>query len=43
MFNNAGIVGSVGPIDEMPLDEWQFSIDVLLKSVFLGSNTRHGS
>jgi NAD(P)-dependent dehydrogenase (short-subunit alcohol dehydrogenase family) len=37
MFNNAGIVGSVGPIDEMPLDEWQFSIDVLLKSVFLGS------
>jgi len=37
MFNNAGIVGSVGPIDEMPLDEWQFSIDALLKSVFLGS------
>lgn len=37
MFNNAGIVGSVGPIDEMPLDEWQFSMDVLLKSVFLGS------
>ncbi len=37
MFNNAGIVGAVGPIDEMPLDEWQFSIDVLLKSVFLGS------
>ena len=37
MFNNAGIVGSVGPIDETPLDEWQFSIDVLLKSVFLGS------
>ena len=33
----AGIVGSVGPIDETPLDEWQFSIDVLLKSVFLGS------
>lgn len=37
MFNNAGIVGAVGPIDEMPLEEWQFSIDVLLKSVFLGS------
>jgi NAD(P)-dependent dehydrogenase (short-subunit alcohol dehydrogenase family) len=37
MFNNAGIVGAVGPIDEMPPDEWQFSIDVLLKSVFLGS------
>lgn len=37
MFNNAGIVGAVGPIDEMPLDEWQFSMDVLLKSVFLGS------
>lgn len=37
MFNNAGIVGAVGPIDETPLDEWQFSMDVLLKSVFLGS------
>ena len=37
LFNNAGIVGAVGPIDEMPLEEWQFSIDVLLKSVFLGS------
>ncbi|MGI9622444.1 MAG: glucose 1-dehydrogenase [Acidimicrobiales bacterium] len=37
MFNNAGIVGAVGPIDETPLAEWQFSIDVLLKSVFLGS------
>ena len=37
MFNNAGIVGAVGPIDEMPLEEWQFSIDVLLRSVFLGS------
>lgn len=37
MFNNAGIVGAVGPIDQMPLEEWQFSIDVLLKSVFLGS------
>jgi NAD(P)-dependent dehydrogenase (short-subunit alcohol dehydrogenase family) len=37
MFNNAGIVGAVGPIDEIPLAEWEFSIDVLLKSVFLGS------
>ncbi|WP_420452324.1 SDR family NAD(P)-dependent oxidoreductase [Ilumatobacter sp.] len=37
MYNNAGIVGAVGPIDEMPLDDWQFSIDVLLRSVFLGS------
>jgi NAD(P)-dependent dehydrogenase (short-subunit alcohol dehydrogenase family) len=37
MFNNAGIVGAVGPIDEMPIDEWQYSMDVLLKSVFLGS------
>ncbi|MEM9035688.1 MAG: glucose 1-dehydrogenase [Actinomycetota bacterium] len=37
MFNNAGIVGAVGPIDEMPTEEWQFTMDVLLKSVFLGS------
>lgn len=36
MFNNAGIVGAVGPIDEIPLAEYEFTMGVLLRSVFLG-------
>ncbi len=36
MVNNAGIVGAVGPIDETPLDEYEFTIAVLQRSVFLG-------
>jgi NAD(P)-dependent dehydrogenase (short-subunit alcohol dehydrogenase family) len=36
MFNNAGIVGAIGPVDETPVDEWDFTINVLLRSVFLG-------
>ena len=36
MVNNAGIVGSVGPIDEVDLQEYEFSMAVLLRSVVLG-------
>jgi len=36
MFNNAGIVGAVGPIDTMDSAEWQFTLDVLLNGVFYG-------
>lgn len=36
VFNNAGIVGAVGPIDETTLEDWEFTIAVLLRSVFLG-------
>jgi NAD(P)-dependent dehydrogenase (short-subunit alcohol dehydrogenase family) len=36
MFNNAGIVGAHGGIDEIPLDEYEFTMAVLLRSVFLG-------
>lgn len=36
MFNNAGIVGAVGPIDTTPEAEWKASIDVLLNGVFFG-------
>ena len=36
MVNNAGIVGAVGPIDETPLAEYEFTMAVLLRSVFLG-------
>jgi NAD(P)-dependent dehydrogenase (short-subunit alcohol dehydrogenase family) len=36
MFNNAGILGAVGPITEIEAAAWQRSIDVLLGSVFYG-------
>lgn len=36
MFNNAGILGAVGPVADIPGSEWQRSIDVLLSSVFYG-------
>jgi NAD(P)-dependent dehydrogenase (short-subunit alcohol dehydrogenase family) len=36
MFNNAGIVGAVGPIAETPVEAWDRTIAVLLRGVFLG-------
>ncbi len=36
MFNNAGILGAIGPIAEIEGAAWQRSIDVLLSSVFYG-------
>ncbi len=36
MYNNAGIVGARGPIDQIPDAEWRFTIDVLLGGVFYG-------
>lgn len=36
MFNNAGIVGAVGPIDTTPAEEWKATVDVLLHGVFYG-------
>lgn len=36
MFNNAGIVGAIGPIDEIPLEEYEFTVGILMRSVFLG-------
>jgi xanthoxin dehydrogenase len=36
MFNNAGIVGAVGPIDTTPAAEWHATLDVLLSGVFYG-------
>jgi len=36
MFNNAGIVGAVGPIDTTDSAEWQATLDVLLNGVFYG-------
>lgn len=36
VFNNAGIVGAVGPIDETPAEEFDATMAVLLRGVFLG-------
>ena len=36
MFNNAGIVGAVGPIDKTPAEEWNKSLAVLINGVFFG-------
>lgn len=36
MYNNAGIVGTVGPIATTPADEWKFTVDILLNGVFYG-------
>jgi NAD(P)-dependent dehydrogenase (short-subunit alcohol dehydrogenase family) len=36
IVNNAGIVGALGPIDEISLEDYEFTMAVLLRSVFLG-------
>jgi len=36
MFNNAGYGGAYGPIEETPADAFDVTIEVLLRSVFLG-------
>lgn len=36
MFNNAGIVGAMGPLESTPAEEWKFTLDVLLNGVFYG-------
>ena len=36
MFNNAGIVGVIGPIADTPLDAWERTVAILLRGVFLG-------
>ncbi len=36
MFNNAGIAGALGPIDKVKVEDWDRSMAVLLRAVFLG-------
>lgn len=36
MFNNAGFGGAVGPIEEIPVEEYDRTMNVLLRGVFLG-------
>jgi NAD(P)-dependent dehydrogenase (short-subunit alcohol dehydrogenase family) len=41
LFNNAGVGGVFGPITHTDLDDWNWTIGVLLGGVFLG--TKHGA
>ena len=36
IYNNAGVVGAVGPIATMPAEEWQLTIDIHLNGTFYG-------
>ena len=36
MFNNAGVVGAIGPIAETTAESWGFTINVLLNGAFYG-------
>ena len=36
MFNNAGFGGVLGPIEGIPVDEFDMTMDVLVRGVFLG-------
>lgn len=36
IFNNAGFGGVLGPIEEVPADEFDMTMDVLVRGVFLG-------
>jgi len=42
MFNNAGIVGAMGPLDTTPAAEWQRTLDILLNGVFYGMKHASG-
>lgn len=41
VFNNAGIGGAFGPITDTEVPEWDFSMEVLVRGVFLGF--KHGA
>ncbi|MBT3534721.1 MAG: SDR family NAD(P)-dependent oxidoreductase, partial [Rhodospirillaceae bacterium] len=36
MFNNAGFGGVLGPVEEIPVDDFDMTMDVLVRGVFLG-------
>ena len=36
MFNNAGIVGAIGRIADTPVEDWDRTVAVLMRGVFLG-------
>lgn len=36
MFNNAGIVGAMGPMESTPAEEWKATLDILINGTFYG-------
>ena len=36
IYNNAGIGGAIGPLEQISVEDWDKSLGVLLRSVFLG-------
>ena len=36
LFNNARLIGAIGPIEEVTIADWDRTISVLLRAVFLG-------
>jgi NAD(P)-dependent dehydrogenase (short-subunit alcohol dehydrogenase family) len=41
VFNNAGVAGAIGPITHIAVEDWDFTMNVLVRSVFLGM--KHGA
>jgi NAD(P)-dependent dehydrogenase (short-subunit alcohol dehydrogenase family) len=41
VFNNAGVAGAIGPITHLTVEAWDFTMAVLVRSVFLGM--KHGA
>jgi NAD(P)-dependent dehydrogenase (short-subunit alcohol dehydrogenase family) len=41
VFNNAGVAGAIGPITHISVADWDYTMAVLLRSVFLG--IKHGA
>ena len=37
VFNNAGVGGAIGPVWDLEVEEWDYTFDVLVKGVFLGT------
>ncbi len=36
VFNNAGVAGAIGPITHISVEDWDFTMNVLVRGVFLG-------
>ena len=41
VFNNAGVAGAIGPITHIAVEDWDFTMNVLVRGVFLGM--KHGA
>src|SRR5262249_54768635 len=41
VFDNAGVAGAIGPITHLRVEDWDFTMNVLVRGVFLGM--KHGA